>query len=402
MKLLYISLNIGDLEHGAGGWIRTLNILENIPNQDLNITILTTRSGFNLISKAIPNKFEYIILSKKDFPLISFITKLNNRFAILLNWLIYTLIFMITYKKLIVKSYDLIYSDSDFFIDIVPAIKISNLINKPVGCIVHHIVEFDRRGFLNLINFINNFFSKFIQKLSFCFIKKMNFIFIYNNYEGQKITELFKKKYSYTGQFYMVANGIHLKLLDTYLDLNLKKYSNSILFYGAARRNKGFFDIIDFVIETKKSIPNVMLRIGGFFANYEKQYLIHQIKKFSLEKNIKFLGYMSEDQKYKNIVMSNIVIFPSYEEGWGISIMESKYLNKNVICYNIKSLVSLHGNNINFIELGNKKNFALKIIELLNSYKKNNNNAYLYQYDWKKCAEMDYKYFKLIASKNIQ
>ena len=397
MNLLYVSLNIGDLGHGAGGWVRTVNILKELSKKDIKIKILTTNSGYNLISREIPTKLNFIILKKKERKILNQFIKLNNRFAILLNWFLYIIEFFKNYKKIIVNDYDVVYSDSDFFIDIIPAMKISNLIGKPVGCIIHHLVKFDNRSFFNFKNLIYNFGSKIFQIFSFYCIKKLNFIFIYQNSEGKKIKEYFKKKYDYQGNFYEVTNGINTEVLKKYLKYDLKKYDNSILFYGAARRNKGFFDIIDLLIETKKLIPNVVLRVGGLFNNYEKQYFFRKIYKYGLEKNIKFLGYMSEKQKFENIVKSNVVIFPSYEEGWGISIMESRYLNENIICYDILSLYSLHKENIHFVKLGDKKNFALKMTELLILNRNRHSNTYLNKYDWSHCADLDYKYFMSIS-----
>ena len=53
---------------------------------------------------------------------------------------------------------------------------------------------------------------------------------------------------------------------------------------------------------------------------------------------------------------------------------------------------------LHFIKLGDKKNFILKICKLLKSNDNKLSNNYLNEYDWSRCAEIDYKHFKSILN----
>jgi len=388
MKHLYITLNIGNLNHGAGGWIRTINILKEFKKKNFDFDVLTTKNGKSLLLKEGLNGLNYIILENDIFNKL----KKNSRLFIFLNWIFLLIIFMIKWKSLNFNKYKFVYSDSDFFIDIIPNIIISKSQKCYSVCIIHHIVTLNK---FKLYSFFYNYTSYILQRVSFNLIRKFNAIFVYDNYEGKKIKFLFKTKYKFKGKFNMVYNGIDIKSMKKIKSRNIIKKQNSILFYGAARRNKGFYDIMDIFNNVLKTNPNAKLNIAGTMGPKEFFFFSKYIKHHKIEKKIKLSGYLSENKKFREILSNNVIIFPSYDEGWGIGIMESRFLNKNVVCYNLKSLRDLHKNNIYFIKKGNIKFFSKKISLLLKN--KNNkilNNKYLYKYDWSKCASRDINFLK--------
>jgi len=116
MNLLYITLNISNERYGAGGWIRTVNILREFSKKKINFDILTTQNGKSLLCKEGLSNESFIILENNFFSE----KKNNTRLSILCNWIIYLIIFIKKWRSLDFKKYTKIYSDSDFFIDIIP------------------------------------------------------------------------------------------------------------------------------------------------------------------------------------------------------------------------------------------------------------------------------------------
>lgn len=391
MKILYISLNISESQHGAGGWVRTINILKQFQNSKIDLDILTTENGKFLLEKEGINKFNYIVLQNKILEL----PKTGTRLIIFFNWLIYLINFILFKKKLNLKEYKFVYSDSDFFIDIIPNLIIAKSNKCLNGCAIHHFVTINN---LKSDQIFHNFVSLFIQKLSFQFIKKFDAIFVYKNPEGIKIESCLRTKYNFRGKIHKMYNGIDIKTLDYIYNSKIKKKKHDILFYGAARRNKGFYDLIEIFNLVLKFNKQAKLNIAGMLGNSEILNLKSRIKKYNLKNKVKILGYLKEKEKLTNIKSSQVIIFPSYNEGWGISIMESRYLNPNVVCYNLKSLTQIHKKNIYFAKIGNKEDFANKIILLLKTNKVLINN-YIKKYNWRNCADMDITFIKALIFK---
>jgi glycosyltransferase involved in cell wall biosynthesis len=392
MKILYISLNISESQHGAGGWVRTINILKQLQNSKIDLDILTTEKGKFLLEKEGINKFNYIVLQNKILEL----PKTEIRLIIFFNWLIYLINFILFKKKLNLKGYKFVYSDSDFFIDIIPNLIIAKSNKCLNGCAIHHLITINN---FKLDQIFNNFVSLFIQKLSFQFIKKFDAIFVYKNPEGIRIESFLRKNYNFRGKIHKMYNGVDIKTLDYINNLKIKKKNYDIFFYGAARRNKGFYDLIEIFNLVLKFNKQAKLNIAGMLGNSELLYLKSKIKKYKLKNKVKILGYLIEKEKFIKIKSSQVVIFPSYNEGWGISIMESRYLNPNVVCYNLKSLTQIHKKNICFAKIGNKEDFVNKIILLLKKNKVLINN-YIKKYNWRNCADMDITFIRALILKN--
>jgi glycosyltransferase involved in cell wall biosynthesis len=387
MNLLYITLNISNERYGAGGWIRTVNILREFSKKKINFDILTTQNGKSLLCKEGLSNESFIILENNFFSE----KKNNTRLSILCNWIIYLIIFIKKWRSLDFKKYTKIYSDSDFFIDIIPNWIISQNQKCANFCIIHHCVNLNK---FQLNSIVYNLVSYFLQRLSFIIIKNFKGIFVYENYEGKEIRKLFIKKFKFKGKFGFVHNGLNIKFLKSLQNKNIKKNKNSILFYGAIRRNKGLHDIFSIFKNLIKINSEIKLTIAGGMGKDTATIIQKFIRNIKIKKKIKVLGHLSEKQKFNAILSSQAIIFPSYEEGWGIGIMESRFLNRNVLCYDIKSLKSLHKNKIYFTKTGDTKKFATRLSKLLKKKNQSLDNSYLNKYDWSKCAKKDLDLFK--------
>lgn len=387
-KLLYISLNITDSSDGGGGFHRTLNILKFLQYK-LDITILTSQNGKNIFKKNNIKNVNFIIIKKEGY--ISKFLKIKNftTFDIFLSWIIYTLLFYKQYKKIDFSKYNKIYTDSDFFIDVIPGILIKKKYNNSLCGIIHH--EIKLQTFPKKINLVLNFLILYlIQKISFKLISTYyNEIFLYNNEISKNIcSKLRTNNKKLKCKF--VCNGLDIKNLKKYT-VQYNKFKYDGIFIGSGKNNKGIIDILYTWsnLVNKKNL-NIKLAILGKLGINE----LNLINKLNIKKNIKYFNFVKDKKKYYKIICcSKIVICPSYDEGWGISIMEARYLNKIVLCYNLKVLKFLYKKEIFFAKYRNVHDLQKKIIFLLMNYKKFYlSNSFLNKYDWKNVAINDQKY----------
>ncbi len=169
---------------------------------------------------------------------------------------------------------------------------------------------------------------------------------------------------------------------------------------------------VDFEILKKKyQIPdNFWLTSGGFFEHKnikfskkllnmwneretEKFHLVvignKRLKKVKKMNNIIFLPYLSEEEIKTLYSHAKIFIFPSKEEGFGLPVLESLYVNCPVVISNIPVFEELYPKlpKIDIMNLEKSYKIVKKVLrnkEISLSYR----NAILKKYDFNKTAEM--------------
>lgn len=99
---------------------------------------------------------------------------------------------------------------------------------------------------------------------------------------------------------------------------------------------KGIFEIPYIVKElTRKKADIKLLMFGKFFDNNEKERFFGLIKKMHLEKNIEWLGFISDEEKYKLVSKAKALIYPSHVDSFSLVILESLALGTPVIAYDL-------------------------------------------------------------------
>ena len=130
-------------------------------------------------------------------------------------------------------------------------------------------------------------------------------------------------------------------------------------FIGRLNPNKGIADLIYSWKLVNKSIPDAMLYLmGGDLGNGKYQKLINLL---NLSDTIKITGYLLGEEKNKIMSMASLLVFPSYEEGWSLAVMESINSGLLPILYDIPAYDYVCNSEIK-IPPGNIKEFSNKIV----------------------------------------
>ena len=97
-----------------------------------------------------------------------------------------------------------------------------------------------------------------------------------------------------------------------------KKYA---CFVGRLTKNKGIADLIRAWSVVNKQIPEAVLYIiGTDFGNGKYQKMID---KYAKQDSIVITGFLDGETKEDIIKECSVFIFPSYEEGWALAVMEA-------------------------------------------------------------------------------
>ena len=197
--------------------------------------------------------------------------------------------------------------------------------------------------------------------------------------------ELNSKKLIYT-----VPNGIEFDLITK---IKPAKEKSDVIFVGRLISYKNIDILIKSIKLIKEKNPEIKSLIIG--DGPEKKNLEALTQKLNLEKNIKFLGFLeNDDDVYALMKSSKVFVLPSTREGFGIVVIEANACGIPVITVNHKDNAARdlieEGKN-GFVCQLDENEIAKKIIRIL----KNNSSLEMQKvcidlaekYDWDKIVD---------------
>ncbi len=131
------------------------------------------------------------------------------------------------------------------------------------------------------------------------------------------------------------------------------------------------------------------------------------VKDLGLESNVRFAGFVTDDEKYDYIKLSDIIIIPSIvtesgdTEGLPVVILEGLAAGKPVIASNVSGIKDVIKNSWNgiLVEQKSSEQIATQVLRLLNDeelriYLGENALISSANYDWKTISDMYIDIFK--------
>lgn len=391
MKILYIANGNGLNPDIGGSLCRSIEIAKRLKELGCQIHFLTTVGGYRACQNKKLDAYYHIlsasILKKEE-------SGLTDR---VLAYIISTTAAFWVVPRL--PKCDVVYSDSDYFCDTVPAVLYKKKNNSVWVAMTHHRTKISRKSFRDL--FIS-FFSFLAQLFSYFIFKKYSdLVFTYRSDMGKQIKEYLIKKGIPASHVKHVTNGVDLNFIQTIPE---RKKIYDACFVGGLRPNKGIYDIVPIwkeIVRRKKKA--LLILVGGGVKEYES-YLRKQIKKEDLSSQVKMVGAKSHDKTIEIIKQSKIFISPSYEEGWGTAICEAMACKVPVVAYNLPVYRTVFEDSIKVVPLGAVSDFADAVLYYLNNHDlciKSGLKGYniTLKYDWDKVAGDEFKLFNQVMRK---
>ena len=164
-------------------------------------------------------------------------------------------------------------------------------------------------------------------------------------------------------KIYVVSNGVDIEDVE-----NIRQYEldGHIIFYvGMLEKRKGVDLLIKAISTIKKEIPDVHLFIAGI--GKEEINFKNLVKELDIEDNVKFLSFISEEEKYSYYKSADVCVFPSRFEWFGIVLLEAMVCEKPVVASNVGGIPYIveDGKTGLLFESENVEDLAEKIITLL-------------------------------------
>jgi glycosyltransferase involved in cell wall biosynthesis len=366
----------------SGSDVRFLEIFNRINKQtDLKLVVVTSKLGKEFCEqKSLNAKFA--------------LTSKENKFGSVL--LTYTRrIISAFFMHYEVKRNTVLYATSDFLPDVLPILFLK-LRYKRVKWVqvIHHVQgsPFTRVGRGFLVSFLV-FLS---QRLSFRLAKRRcDLTIIVNPLIRSQLKEIgFDEE-----KIFVNYNGVNLEKIRS-IGRSEKKYDG--VFLGRINYSKGVFDLVKTWSAVVKEHPKAKLAIIGRGDSKIEKILFTYASRLNLSQNIDFLGYLDEVKAFGILKSAKTFLFPSYEEGFGIAILEAMACGLPIVTYNLPAYKEIYGDRLITVPLGRTDLMSQHVCYLL----ENANIArtvgdagmeLVKEYDWGKIAQRE----MLLIERNV-
>lgn len=163
---------------------------------------------------------------------------------------------------------------------------------------------------------------------------------------------------------YVVPNGVDFEKIQKIRAEDILKHP-AILFVGGLGKVKGIDVLLNAVPIIQKEIQNLHVYIAGSGA--EEGKLKKLVKALNIEENVKFLGFISGEEKYAYYKSADIYVQPSRYETFGVVLLEAMACGKPVIASRVGGIpfVVEDGKTGLLFESENIEELAEKVILLL-------------------------------------
>lgn len=314
-----------------------------LKNKKNTFLILTSSKGKDFLLKKVKFSKRVKFLVTPD---------IFEKFHFFISYVLRTFFSLI---KIRYHKFDIIFSSSDFFPDVLPAYfhTKKNFNQKWYQCVFHFYPPWLKREG----SVLRSFFGFYLQKLSLNLIKKSNKVIVINNIVKNKLINEYHFK------------SKKIEIIYPSIDLKIEKRKNPkrpiAIFLGRLVPSKGVFDIPFIWKIVTKNIPDAKIYIIGKGENKIKNKIKKIIKKEGLQKKVILKGFLNDQQLKNYFKKSKLFILPSREEGFGIVILQAMQFGLDIVVWNLPILKDLFSDSLHFINRFKYNKYADKVIKLL-------------------------------------
>ena len=299
------------------------------------------------------------------------------------------------------KDKGIIYSTSDFLTDTIPAFvwKLRSKHLKWVQ-VIHHLYDtpFRRRG----ERFLTNLFGFLSQRISFILIKeRADAVIVVNPSVRQCLRELGFD----TRKIRVIYNGIDKTKINHFEPSSNRLRKYDCVFLGRLNVSKGLFDLLEIWRVLLKNAPDASLAIIGGGNKWMKQELEYRVRQYNLQEKISILGYLEEKVAFGILKSSRVFVFPSYEEGFGIAILEAMACGLPVVAWDLPVYKAIFHGGMITAPVKNTRGFAENVLELLENEQSRKNlsleaTKISGKYDWNEVAKEELDLIESLVKEN--
>ncbi len=293
------------------------------------------------------------------------------------------------------KNTDYVYSVSDFYPDLLPALMVKLFYPKIKWLAGYYLIaplpwQKSSPYFINR-QIVKNIFYWFFQLFS---------RFLVNLFaDTVLITSEPDKKYFKGKNISVIQGGVNITESKKYLkspkSIPITKRTYDAVFIGRLHPQKGVLEIVDIWQKVTKLIPKAQLAMIGD-GQLEKE-LKYKIKKLNLQKSITLFGFQTGQAKFTIFKKSKMVVHPAIFDSGGMAAAEAMAWGLPGVSFDLPALKTYYPQGMIKTPCFDQQAFADNIVRLLKTpklYQKTSKEALdliTNVWDWSKRAENIYQ-----------
>lgn len=395
MKLLYVVNGLGFSKNMpiGGADKRVAEIGKRLASQGVEVFVLTTEEGARLMKEeGLPATF---LLTKEPafWPSPWHASLLGRIFS-------YLYLTFSNYRQALMSGpYDVIYSSSDFFFDLLPALRLRRSFagTRLVAISHHHLGSPWRRQ----VRFWRHLVLFLVQRVDFFILRFFDLILVPANNEGNQIKTILRTFFVSRAKIKTFTNGVDFVGLN---QLPAVPVTHEAVFLGGFRPSKGLFDLPVIWQTVTAAIPEAkLLVLGGGSVDYQEE-LKQRIVESGLFEKIVLAGVLPRRTLFERLKSGRLFVSPSYEEGWGIALLEALACGLPAVIYDLPAYDQIDQGVIK-VAIGDRNSFAREVVRLLQNqglYQRKQEEArrLAARFDWSSSFEREYsEILSLVESK---
>lgn len=175
-------------------------------------------------------------------------------------------------------------------------------------------------------------------------------------------------KFGATKPIHVIPNGIEIKD-----PKNIEVKPFQFIYIGRLVFYKNIEVAIKAISIVKKKFPEISLTIVG--DGPHRKNLERLVSDLSVQQNVKFEGYVSDQEKEKLLASSQALVFPSLCEGFGIVVLEAFSQKKPVLVSDIHPLSDIVTNDVTGFVLSpyDENQWAKALTDIIENSQKSQN-----------------------------
>jgi glycosyltransferase involved in cell wall biosynthesis len=211
------------------------------------------------------------------------------------------------------------------------------------------------------------------KKICYPFIEKI----VYNNLQNIVVLTPYVERVvrqiisDSQHKFYVIPAGVDS---DFFIE-HKREQKDRLLYVGVIEPRKGILDLLKALSLVKTKKPNVNLHIVGKIKSHiYYQQLSDYIKNNKLSSMVSLCGQLSKKEIINEYKETSIFVFPSYEESFGIVLLEAMATGTPVIASSVGGIPYVVQHKITgcLVGKGDVEDLAKNILLLLNNEKERN------------------------------
>lgn len=146
-----------------------------------------------------------------------------------------------------------------------------------------------------------------------------------------------------------------------------KDRDNVAVFFGRLTRRKGVLELLEAWSKIRQGIPDAKLIIIGSLSHSDKDRRLF-ISKLKRTPNAEYLGFIDDrDRLFKTVSKAKLLIYPSHEDAFPLTVLEALALGLAVVAYDIPAIKFVYRDlkPVYLVREGDITTLARKSIEIL-------------------------------------